>query len=343
MARLRDGIPAIYHQTWQPGPIDTLTAPVAIFDGLQWQSSHAPEYAPHLAWHPADQGPEPLRLNARGRLPFDDIRSVTSRNGELFVTHGAGVTVHRATPDGLLPIRTAQEPETEPQPADWNGPLAGTRVELTRTAPNHVTLRRAGEGPYSLRYPNRVLALTALDDALWVLTPHTLYRTAAHWVPHPPPPATSPPPAPHVEPLRVEPRPVDALVVTVRFASASAHLDPQAQQQLASAAARLTHHQPTHRIWIDGHADRHGPPAVNLDLSRRRAQAVSRALTRLGVAPNRFDLRFFGNTRPLPGADPGQNRRVEIRLQPSGEISPTPRASQLETPPTRQGAPLESP
>ena len=67
------------------------------------------------------------------------------------------------------------------------------------------------------------------------------------------------------------------------------------------------------KFVIEGHTDSQGSREYNIDLSRRRAQAVADYLVTLGVARDRLDVRGFGFDRPLPGrsASAQANRRVE--------------------------------
>lgn len=72
-------------------------------------------------------------------------------------------------------------------------------------------------------------------------------------------------------------------------------------------------------IVIGGHTDTTGNAQYNLDLSRRRAEAVKTYLVdRWKVNPAQIKTVGYGKTRPLtPGAteeDQQRNRRVEIRL-----------------------------
>lgn len=80
------------------------------------------------------------------------------------------------------------------------------------------------------------------------------------------------------------------------------------------------------KIFIDGHTDNVGNRSANLSLSKRRAEAVRRALIDNGIDPSRLTSRGFGdahpvlaNHRPNGTDDPearAQNRRVELVLQP---------------------------
>src|SRR5207253_302517 len=69
-------------------------------------------------------------------------------------------------------------------------------------------------------------------------------------------------------------------------------------------------------IWIEGHADRTGPSAWNLRLSRRRARAVAEFLVEHAVAPQRLRTAGYGEARPLVPTPAGvaneRNRRVQF-------------------------------
>ena len=67
---------------------------------------------------------------------------------------------------------------------------------------------------------------------------------------------------------------------------------------------------------IEGHTDSIGGRDYNLDLSRRRAQAVVEYLTSLGVDASRLQVRGYGFDRPLDGRSAAsvENRRVEAVL-----------------------------
>ena len=75
---------------------------------------------------------------------------------------------------------------------------------------------------------------------------------------------------------------------------------------------------PTAQIEIAGHTDDRGDPAANLDLSRKRAQAVAMYLAGLGVAPARMKAVGYGKTRPaVPNTSEEarqRNRRIEWRV-----------------------------
>ncbi len=93
---------------------------------------------------------------------------------------------------------------------------------------------------------------------------------------------------------------------------------PQSERVLQAMADALTASPEIRRLGVHGHTDDLGEDDFNLDLSRRRAQAVSDWLTRHGVAGQRLDVQGFGETRPMVQSQTEQaravNRRVEFRI-----------------------------
>jgi OmpA-OmpF porin, OOP family len=68
------------------------------------------------------------------------------------------------------------------------------------------------------------------------------------------------------------------------------------------------------RFTIEGHTDAVGSRESNLDLSKRRAQAVVDYLVGKGADRSRFEVAGYGYDKPLPGlpATAAANRRVEV-------------------------------
>ncbi|MFI6316234.1 OmpA family protein [Nonomuraea sp. NPDC050556] len=100
----------------------------------------------------------------------------------------------------------------------------------------------------------------------------------------------------------------------VLFALNKATLTPRARTMLARAAKLIDTSEDT-TIQVDGHADSSGTNAINDPLSRRRAEAVRRALTPLvtreGVT---FTARGYGSRRPLYSNDSDEGRRRNRRV-----------------------------
>jgi len=113
----------------------------------------------------------------------------------------------------------------------------------------------------------------------------------------------------------------------VRFASGSADLTPPAQAALDDVAAKLKA-RPGVRVEVAGHSDDRGARAFNLELSRKRAEAVRGHLVTLGVPAAALTARGYGATEPLAAgatdAARAQNRRVELRVVAMGGSTATP-------------------
>ncbi|QGN56470.1 OmpA family protein [Novosphingobium sp. Gsoil 351] len=70
------------------------------------------------------------------------------------------------------------------------------------------------------------------------------------------------------------------------------------------------------KFRIEGHTDSVGSREFNLDLSKRRAQAVVEYLAAKGADRTRFSVVGYGFDKPIAGLakDAGANRRVEVVL-----------------------------
>ena len=72
-------------------------------------------------------------------------------------------------------------------------------------------------------------------------------------------------------------------------------------------------------VITSGHTDRAGPASYNTSLSKRRAEAVARALNGSDVSRDKMVVEFFGENRPAVATGDGErrpeNRRVEIYLR----------------------------
>ena len=101
----------------------------------------------------------------------------------------------------------------------------------------------------------------------------------------------------------------------VGFGTGSADLSAQAKAEArAFAEAMKAPALAGMKFAIDGHTDAVGNRDYNLDLSKRRAQAVTDYLVAQGVDPARVEPHGFGFDKPRPGTTPmaAVNRRVEF-------------------------------
>jgi outer membrane protein OmpA-like peptidoglycan-associated protein len=76
--------------------------------------------------------------------------------------------------------------------------------------------------------------------------------------------------------------------------------------------------RPSTRVRIEGHTDAVGDDKANLDLSRRRAESVKRALAERGIDAKLLAPQGFGETQPIGDnktlAGRAANRRVVFLL-----------------------------
>lgn len=73
------------------------------------------------------------------------------------------------------------------------------------------------------------------------------------------------------------------------------------------------------KIYIDGHSDNQGRRLLNRDLSKRRAEEVSRYLMELGISEEMLVTRYHGERYPVVPNNSAdnrtRNRRVTVRLE----------------------------
>jgi outer membrane protein OmpA-like peptidoglycan-associated protein len=106
-----------------------------------------------------------------------------------------------------------------------------------------------------------------------------------------------------------------AVVYGLYFEFASAEIRPESRPVLEEIAAVMQRHLDW-KLHVAGHTDSIGGAAPNLDLSRRRAEAVKQALGKLGVAISRLEATGYGAALPKEPNNTiegrARNRRVEL-------------------------------
>ena len=108
-------------------------------------------------------------------------------------------------------------------------------------------------------------------------------------------------------------------VYGIHFDPDLAEIKPESQDQLGEIA-KLLEGRPDLSVHVVGHTDNQGDLAHNLDLSRRRAEAVVAALTRdFAIAPARLSAHGIASLAPIAPntADEGRlmNQRIELVAQ----------------------------
>jgi len=101
------------------------------------------------------------------------------------------------------------------------------------------------------------------------------------------------------------------------FATDSATLRPESQEQLGNIAAILKAYPNVH-IKIGGYTDNSGDAQYNLTLSQDRANGVKDQLVTLGISPDRLEAQGYGEQFPVADNSTQQgraeNRRVSMRV-----------------------------
>lgn len=158
-----------------------------------------------------------------------------------------------------------------------------------------------------------------------------------------PAPTTTPSPRsimqPSIQPSPT-PTPVKPLDLTIHFAKGGVALDDAAKAALDDLLAAPVMADGG-AITLRGASDSKGDDAVNLRVSRKRAEAVAAYLEDKGIAADRMTVIALGEGRPvapdvnLDGTDnpAGReaNRRVEMHVEPAARPAPAP----APTPPAK--------
>lgn len=112
---------------------------------------------------------------------------------------------------------------------------------------------------------------------------------------------------------------------SLRFAEASAAIDPASEAVLDEVAAALRRCLGS-VIAVTGHTDAAGDEDGNLSLSQQRAEAVVAALITRGIPAAGLRARGWGSGRPLEGLEPADpaNRRIEFQVVTIQRLEPTP-------------------
>jgi len=105
---------------------------------------------------------------------------------------------------------------------------------------------------------------------------------------------------------------------TVYFDFDSSVIRPEFQGIIEASAKRIQSDN-AQKLAIEGHTDERGGREYNLALGQKRADAVRRALTLLGVPESRMESVSFGKEKPAvvgsTEAAMEKNRRAEISIR----------------------------
>lgn len=105
----------------------------------------------------------------------------------------------------------------------------------------------------------------------------------------------------------------------VLFPSAQTELSDATRARLALIATYVKADNSVQTIYVDGHSDNLGRRLLNRDLSKKRAEEVTRYLVLQGVAEDRIVTRYHGERYPVvpntSAENRSRNRRVTVRLE----------------------------
>src|SRR3989344_9243445 len=102
---------------------------------------------------------------------------------------------------------------------------------------------------------------------------------------------------------------------TINFPFDSFELTSDANRRL-QANADILKANPTANIQVEGHCDERGGIQYNLALGEKRANAVKRKLSALGIGGTRIETISYGKEKPIAlghtESDHDQNRRANF-------------------------------
>ena len=103
----------------------------------------------------------------------------------------------------------------------------------------------------------------------------------------------------------------------VHFDTAKSNVKGTSAETL-NKLAEIFKEYPKTVILIEGHTDSAGPDDYNMNLSKQRAESVTRYLVSQGIDANRFTTKWYGEHQPKAdnstAEGKAQNRRVELGI-----------------------------
>jgi OOP family OmpA-OmpF porin len=101
----------------------------------------------------------------------------------------------------------------------------------------------------------------------------------------------------------------------IRFDVGKATILPESMGIINEVVGLMKEH-PDLKFSVEGHTDSDGNDEFNMELSKKRAEAVMNEMVKLGIAADRLQAKGWGETRPIAAnaspEDKANNRRVEF-------------------------------
>lgn len=95
---------------------------------------------------------------------------------------------------------------------------------------------------------------------------------------------------------------------------------PDGKKILDDLVAKMKQYKNVDLLLVTGHADRIGPEAYNMKLSKRRADAVKAYLVKQGIEPNRIEAQGKGETEPVVECKGVRGKALIKCLQPNRRV-----------------------
>ena len=123
-------------------------------------------------------------------------------------------------------------------------------------------------------------------------------------------------PAPTRDQIVSVPAACENLTVQIYFEPDSSEVSPEGQAVLNQAALQAKPCK-VNRVFVLGLADAVGAPAANLEVSKKRAASVTRALNATGLPAAEFDLAAAGQTGAINAEGDARllRRRADITIE----------------------------
>jgi outer membrane protein OmpA-like peptidoglycan-associated protein len=126
--------------------------------------------------------------------------------------------------------------------------------------------------------------------------------------------ALDPPKTRALRPSKTPPEP-PSVSMQINFSLNSVEISADSMRKVENLANALKDDRLSSKsMRVVGHTDASGSESYNMELSRRRAQAVREQLIQLGVSPTRLETAGKGKNELLNKQNPlaGENRRVQF-------------------------------
>lgn len=92
------------------------------------------------------------------------------------------------------------------------------------------------------------------------------------------------------------------------------YIKTDANQQFVEEAQKFLAENPDKKLLLTGHTDNEGDDAMNMNLSKERAEVVKKQLTSLGISAAQLTTDAKGETQPKESNDTPEGRRANRRV-----------------------------